>query len=339
MVAFLRGFSRIYPRILGSLILAGSLVVTALPAAAQQSGEFRALAQRLQQLEAQLADLQRQTGRPGTPPPPVTAAPTGRPVGPADAAATSGMAARLQNNEDRLNSFEDEVRRLTGAVETASFRAETAQTRLDKLVKDVDLRLSEIEKSLAALKQRAATGAPPAQMGAAEPALAPAPAQTLTPPAGQTQARPPQTLTPPPGAQTAALPANQADGPPEEQYNRAFGMLTALDYPAAEGAFKAFLVRNPSHELAANAQYWLGETYYARNNYAEAANAFLVGFQKYPKGTKAPDNLLKLGLSLASMGSTKEACSALGELATAYPDAEIRLKRRASQAYARIGCA
>ena len=335
MVAFLRGISRNHPRILGSLILAGTLAVTALPAVAQQSGEFRALAQRLQQLEAQLADLQRQTGRPGTPPPPVAAAPTGRPAGPADAAATSGMAARLQDQQDRLNDFEAELRRLTGAVETASFRAETAQTRLDKLVKDVDLRLSEIEKNLAALNQRAAAGTPPAQMGAAEPA----PAQTLTPPAGQAQARPPQTLTPPAGAQTAALPANLADGSPEEQYNRAFGLLTALDYPAAEGAFKAFLVRNPSHELAANAQYWLGETYYARNNYAEAANACLVGFQKYPKGTKAPDNLLKLGLSLAGMGSTKEACSALGELATAYPDADIRLKRRASQEQARIGCA
>ncbi len=338
MVAFLRGFSRFPPRLLGCLLLAGVLAIAALPAAAQQSGEFRALAQRLAQLEAQLADLQRQTGRPGSAPPPVAAAPGARPVGPGDAAAISGMGARLQNNEDRLNDFETELRRLTGAVETASHRAETLQTRLDRLVKDVDLRLAEIEKTMVALNQRAAGGAPPAQTGAAAPALAPTPAQTLTPPVGQTLARPPQTLTPPPGAQVAAAPATLADGPPEEQYNRAFGLLTGLDYPAAEAAFKTFLVRNPAHELAANAQYWLGETYYARNNYAEAANAFLVGYQKYPKGTKAPDNLLKLGLSLAGMGSTKEACSALGKLATAYPDADIRLKRRASTEQARIGC-
>lgn len=337
MVAFLRGFFRIQPRILGTLVVAGVLGAVALPAAAQQSGEFRALAQRLQQLEAQLADLQRQTGRPASAPPPVAAAPAARPLGAADAATQAGLSQRLQDNDDRLNAFENELRRLTGAVETANHRSETLQTRLDRLVKDVDLRLAEIEKTMAALSQRAAASA-------TDPAPLPQPAQpqTLTPPAGQAPAlaRPPQTLTPPAGAQTAAAPpATLADGPPEEQYNRAFGLLTALDYPAAEGAFKAFLVRHPSHELAANAQYWLGETYYARNNYAEAANAFLVGYQKYPKGTKAADNLLKLGLSLAGLGSTKEACSALGELATAYPDADIRLKRRASTEQARIGCA
>lgn len=334
MVAFLRGFFRIQPRILGTLVVAGVLGAVALPAAAQQSGEFRALAQRLQQLEAQLADLQRQSGRPASAPPPVTAAPSARPVGPVDSAAQAGLGQRVQDHDDRLNAFESELRRLTGAVETANHRSETLQTRLDRLAKDMDLRLAEIEKTMAALSQRAA----------ADPAPIPAPAQpqTLTPPAGPAPAlaRPPQTLTPPPGAQTAAAPpATLADGPPEEQYNRAFGLLTALDYPAAEGAFKAFLVRHPNHELAANAQYWLGETYYARNNYAEAANAFLVGYQKYPKGTKAADNLLKLGLSLAGLGSTKEACSALGELATAYPDADIRLKRRASTEQARIGCA
>ena len=91
------------------------------------------------------------------------------------------------------------------------------------------------------------------------------------------------------------LPAGSASA----QYNAAFGLLKQADYPAAEEALKTFIAQHPKDPLAGSAQYWLGETYYARGRYAEAASAFAEGYKNYPKGTKAADDLLKLGMSLA----------------------------------------
>ena len=50
------------------------------------------------------------------------------------------------------------------------------------------------------------------------------------------------------------------------------------------------------HDLAGNAQYWYAETFRIRQLYTDAASAYLEGYQKYPKGEKAPINLLKLGV-------------------------------------------
>ena len=96
------------------------------------------------------------------------------------------------------------------------------------------------------------------------------------------------------------------EGTPQQQYDYAFGLLRQANYAGAEEAFSAFLVENPDHTLAGNAKYWLGETYYVRGNYQQAAVTFAEGFESYPDNSKAPDNLLKLGMSLASLGSTQD---------------------------------
>ena len=69
--------------------------------------------------------------------------------------------------------------------------------------------------------------------------------------------------------------------------------MKKADYPGAETALKAFVERHPNDPMAGSAQYWLGETYYARGRYAEAASAFAEGYKRYPKGAKAPDDLLE----------------------------------------------
>ena len=86
------------------------------------------------------------------------------------------------------------------------------------------------------------------------------------------------------------------------------------DYAGAEVAFKQVVASFPTDPLAANAQYWLGETYYVRGQYKNAADAFLKGYKKYKSGDKAPDTLLKLGMSLAELGQKDAACSTLDEL-------------------------
>jgi tol-pal system protein YbgF len=130
------------------------------------------------------------------------------------------------------------------------------------------------------------------------------------------------------------LPGNS----PQEQYEYATGLLQRGAYPEAGLAFKAFVAQHPKDPLAGNAQYWLGETYYAQSDYKSAAIAFAEGYQKYPKSQKAPDNLLKLGMSLGQTGRKNDACTAFKQLASQFPNASAAIKDRASRAQQRYGC-
>ena len=95
---------------------------------------------------------------------------------------------------------------------------------------------------------------------------------------------------------------------PEKQYEFATSFLKVGDYSTAERAFREFVQTNPEHKLAGNAQYWYAETFRIRQLYTDAASAYLEGYQKYPKGEKAPVNLLKLGVSMVPL-RTKSQCS------------------------------
>jgi tol-pal system protein YbgF len=168
----------------------------------------------------------------------------------------------------------------------------------------------------AAAAAAAGGGAPPAAGGA-----------TAAPAAGTT------------GAQVAALPPGELPaGSPEEQYQYAWGLLRGQDYPGAEAALRSFIAQHPQHTLAGNAQYWLGETYYVRKDYRQAAVAFAEGYQTYPNSAKAPDNLLKLGLALAQIGEKSDACEAFAQLGRQFPTAPQSLKDRAQRERQRLAC-
>ncbi len=133
-------------------------------------------------------------------------------------------------------------------------------------------------------------------------------------------------------------PYADSEADPRELYREGYGHLLRRDFAAAEKAFRAFLQRYPEHELAGNAQYWIGETYFARNQYKKAADAFLKGYRNYKKGLKAPDSLLKLALSLRALGQKKAACATFAELAARYPLAPNHVKQRAATEKRRTGC-
>ena len=90
--------------------------------------------------------------------------------------------------------------------------------------------------------------------------------------------------------------------------------------------------------MASNAQYWLGETFYARGKYMEAASAFADGYKRYPKGAKAVDELLKLGMSLARANQKPNACVALAQLDRDFPNPGASIKERAAAEKKRLGC-
>jgi len=124
----------------------------------------------------------------------------------------------------------------------------------------------------------------------------------------------------------------------QEQYDRAFGLLRSADYEGAEAAFKGFISKNPKDSMVDNAKYWLGETYYARNQFDASAVAFADAYQSAPKGSKAPDSLLKLGLSLSGLKKTDDACTTLAEVTSRYPNAPASVKTRTEQEMKKLKC-
>lgn len=118
---------------------------------------------------------------------------------------------------------------------------------------------------------------------------------------------------------------------PEEEYKAAYQKLLQHDFDGAESAMQNFIDGNTDHPLTGNAMYWIGETYYARKEYGEAAGAFAKTYEHNPKGRKAPDSLLKLGMSLSQVGQTESACLTYAELLSSHPDANKIILRRAEE--------
>ena len=111
------------------------------------------------------------------------------------------------------------------------------------------------------------------------------------------------------------------DETPDKQYKFATSFLKVGDYSTAERAFREFVNTNPEHNLAGNAQYWYAETFRIRQLYTDAASAYLEGYQKYPKGEKAPINLLKLGVSMVQIGEKDQGCKMINGVEKQYPNA------------------
>lgn len=121
-------------------------------------------------------------------------------------------------------------------------------------------------------------------------------------------------------------------------YEQAFSYVKSQNYDQAQEGFEEFLRDHPDHVLAANAKYWLGETHYVRGEYKKSARIFAEGFQSFPESAKAPDILLKLGMSLAGMNKEKEACVALSQVAIKFPAGNDPVLERAEQEMEKLGC-
>lgn len=215
--------------------------------------------------------------------------------------------------EVRLQALEEQIRRLTGRLEEVQHQNAVLKDRVERMQADMELRFKELATTPAAPPAAAAPAAPPAREG--------------------TLGSLPQKPGDRPAAGKSILPA----GTPKQQYEFAFN-LVRTDYAQAEAALREFITQHPNDALVGNAHYWLGETYYVRNDFQQAAVSFLTVYQKHPKNSKAPDSLLKLGLSLAGLGKKTEACAAIAKMAKEYPAAADSLKKRATAERSKLGC-
>ena len=128
------------------------------------------------------------------------------------------------------------------------------------------------------------------------------------------------------------------DTTPEEQYKFAVSFIKVGDYETAELALREFVDSNSKHQLAGNAQYWYGETFRVRQLYQDAATAYLDGYQKYPKSSKAPVNLLKLGVMLVQIGEKEQGCSMILGLKDQYPKANQSVIQKAEYEKKKFNC-
>ena len=270
------------------------------------------------------------------------------PAGAQSGAAPNGQAAL--NTEMRMGELEDRIRELTGRIEELTNSLNQTKQQLDRLSSDVDVRFNQLQPAPA---PPAAASAPlPPQPPSAQPKPPPGAGADLSQPASRSGTLGVLTL-PTPGSPSPAQQAPQAPASPpqtastegglpsgsaQDQYNYAMGLLTQANYPAAEQAMRSFVARWPKDPLAGNAQYWLGETFYVRKDYASAATAFAQGYEKYPKSGKAADDLLKLGMSLTNLNQKPDACRAFARLQRDFPTVSPPIKERLVSEKQRAGC-
>ncbi len=358
-----------------SIFLAATSVgPTANIAQAQMAGDgdtMSGLDNRVGQLEYKLKQLRRDFDTGGGS---LRTSPSGTGFSSEGAQLPESFAARV---EVRMGELEEELTRLTGQLEELGFSTSSLTTRLDKLVEDIDFRLTALERSRtkSPFGSPAATGSGALAPGATAPQSGqPFTAGTEPPPPSDTGQPPmsgtglPQSLGtvsptdleggpadgPAPGAaapeepviRQAALPMPSEvaaerplpPGTPKEQYDFAYKLVRQGDYAQAETAFREFGQLHPNNPLAGNARYWLGETYYVRQDYVQAADVFIGVVTGHPKSPKRPHSMLKLGMSLLAMGQKSEGCATLSELLDSYTEGADATRMRAVAEREQAGC-
>ena len=309
-------------------VLAVTAGLPAGPTARAQDANVESLLLRVERLQRDMNTLQRYVFKGESAPAAAAAAATAGDTSPMTATA----AARI---DLRLSQFEAQLRTLTGQVEETLYRNQQINERLERLAAETDSRLRQIEQGGMA---PAAAGSQLQVLGTIRKSdLAALQSQPVAPGTAVARQDTSQTSVQP-GTQEAAVGYTLIGETPREQYNYAFGLLSQANYGEAELALRGFVDQNPQDPLAGNAKYWLGETYYVRQDYQQAAVTFAEAYQEYPDSGKAPDNLLKLGMSLSALGSQNDACGTFVELLKRYPKAAATILQRAKQERQRLSC-
>lgn len=221
----------------------------------------------------------------------------------------------------RMNDLETQIRELRGQVEQFQFSIDNLTSRMQML------ETQSLQSPQQGVQQQAQ---PTIQYQDPQP--------TISQPAASEAGGQPSSQSSFDGDVSQSSQNLSAPSQPTEAYEAAFSLLKSGDNAGAEVAFEKFIADHPNDDLANNARYWLGETYYVQNQYDKAARVFAEAYQKAPKGAKAPDNLLKLGLSLSGLGRTDDACVSFGQLDKEFGATSSAIVRRGEQERSKLGC-
>ena len=152
--------------------------------------------------------------------------------------------------------------------------------------------------------------------------------------------QPPPTVISGAGATTNSAVASLGGGAsaPREQFTSALNAYNLGQYDIAETGFRNVIAGSPSDRLVPDAYFYLGETYFQRNKPRDAAENFLKVTTDYPKSLHAPEAMLRLGLSLESLGAHQQACATLGDLPNKFPSSPPAVRQSAAREHQHLKC-
>ena len=247
----------------------------------------------------------------------------------------------------KLSEVEDQFRQLTNKFEEINFKLDKLSNRLSKIQADNQIRFQDIESAISSGEVTTQLSSKPKTDTKSE--ILPGSSQpqnlgsisykdTETSETSQQIESVDTTAT----VVTETFQAEEKilpqDLSPKKQYEFATSFLKVGDYSTAERAFREFVLDNSEHELAGSAQYWYAETFRIRQLYTDAASAYLEGYQKYPKGNKAPINLLKLGVSMVQIGEKDQGCKMINGVELQYPKANQSVIQKAKYESKKFEC-
>jgi TolA-binding protein len=296
-------------------LLAACAGITLIPGSAVAQRQAASPEQRIERLERQVDQMQRQVF------------PRGRPADTAgfstEPAATQSSVATL---DQRLDAVERQMADMLRQSEENSHRLQTIEADLARVRTDQ-------EQRIVALEQRLAEGA---VAQPALPATQPAPKPATTKPAKGT---PKAEATEPASAVGGPAVATPEGDPGEEAYTEGFRLWEAGNYDQAITALRAFTSAYPKHRRVSYANNLIGRALLDKGEARAAAQALLANYRGNPAGERAPDSLYYLGQALMKLGQPAQACKAYQELDAVY-GAKVRadLRKQVSDAEAQAKC-
>ena len=252
---------------------------------------------------------------------------------------------------------EEQIRLLNGKVEELTFQILQMQEQVRKLQEDNEFRFQELEKSRQGNAGPKVKPAGDTAQAAPDAPKDPANVRVVTTDnggngddvAGVIDGTAPQDLgtvkfdeNGNPIGGTAAAPDKVAAIPPAdnpaELYKTAYEHILSGEYPSAEAAFRSHIENFPADPQTADARYWLGESLIGQERYRDAAEVLLKAQKEFPKSKKAPDMLLKLGVSLSALDNKDVACATFAQVSKKYPKAAPAVMERVAAEQAKAGC-
>ena len=278
--------------------------------------------------------------------------------------------------DPRITQLEEEIRKLNGRIEEMNFQILQMQESLRKAQEDNEFRIQQLEekksdagdtvpgtpsgKDLASAAAKGTPGeavaeSPTTVTAGQEPAVPEvdwskaADTAKLGKPAadlgalkvdkdgnviGADPAAPEAEPAQPDDTTVAALPSSDAEG----LYANSYQFVLSGDYTTAEAGFRDYVEKYPDGEKVSDAKFWLGESLLGQERFADAAEVFLEAGKAHPKAAKAPDMMLKLGISLTAMKQGDMACATYGAIEKKYPSVSEAMRERIRREQALAGC-
>ena len=286
-----------FPRSITALAASAAILSLSATAALAQRQPPPTPEQRLDRLERQVQQVQRQVF------------PKGRP---ADTAGFSNEPAATQSSvvtlDQRLDALERQVADMLRQSEENGHRLQTIESDFGRFRSDQDQRMSTLEQRVTDAAA-AAAAAPPVD-------AAPATTKPATKPAA---GKPKADTTAATTTATAGDSAAVTEGDPgEDAYSEGFHLWEAGNYDQAISTLRAFTAAYPKHRRASYANNLIGRALLDKGDARAAAQALLANYRNNPRGDRAPDSLFYLGQALMKLGQAGQACKAYAELDAVY---------------------